>query len=377
MNKKGVNLCYIYILTFLSIVLISSNLSFAEKMARIINIRPWTNPKYTRIVIDIDGKVEFKEHRLINPERFYIDILNAIIDPKLMEHPIPINDSIVKRIRTGQQKDAARIVLDINNINRFKVFSLDDPSRIIIDLWGTPIPGTTLPDTEKKGEEINREESVIEKDRGIGDKGKELVHKIVIDPGHGGKDPGAIGKGGIEEKNVVLDIAKRLKGIMEKEGNYKVILTREKDVFIPLEERTFIANEKEADIFISIHTNASDHSLVNGIETYYLSNALSKRAFKIAARENMATQKSVNNDVQFILADMKANSKINESVQLASTIQTSLVNKLSKTYSEIMDLRIKGGPFYVLYGADMPSVLIETSFISNPAEERRLCNKNY
>ncbi len=370
MNKKAWYICCIWV--FLSLILISSNLSFAKEMCRVINIRPWTNPKYTRIVIDIDGKARFREHRLINPDRFYIDILNARIDPKLKEHHIPINDGLLKRVRAGQnKKNVVRVVLDIDNFNKFKVFSLDDPYRIVIDVWGEALPAT------KKTGETGREKALAEKEKYVRNKRKKIVPKIVIDPGHGGKDPGATGRGGLQEKTVVLDIAKRLKRIMEKEGNYKIVLTRETDVFMPLEKRAFIANEKEADIFISIHTNASKQRGVNGIETYYLSNALSERALETAARENMVTRQKVNSDVRFILADMKANSKINESIQLASVIHICLVNKLSKTYSNIKDFGMKGGPFYVLYGADMPSVLIETSFISNSAEERRLRSKNY
>ena len=342
-------------------------------MCRVTNIRPWTNPKYTRIVIDIDGKAKFREHRLINPNRFYIDILNTVIDPNLKEHNISINNGLLKRIRAGQnKKDVVRVVLDIDNIDKFKVFSLDDPYRIVIDVWGTPLPAT-----KKKVEETDREKPLTIKEKYARNKSKRRTPKIVIDPGHGGKDAGATGRGGLQEKTVVLDIAKRLKRIMEKEGNYKIVLTREKDVYIQLEQRAFIANEKEADIFISIHTNASRQRGVNGIETYYLSDALSERALETAARENMATRQKINSDVQFILADMKANSKINESIQLASVIHRSLVNKFSRTYSNIKDFGLKGGPFYVLYGADMPSVLIETSFISNPAEEKRLRNKNY
>lgn len=200
---------------------------------------------------------------------------------------------------------------------------------------------------------------------------------IVIDPGHGGKDAGARGKKGLAEKDVVLDIAIKLKKMIQKKLGYKVILTRSKDVFIPLKKRTEIANNKKADLFISIHANASERKDASGIETYYLDFAKSNRALETAARENQVPLASIKDDVQYILADMAANSKMNESSQLAGTIQNSLISGLRKNYKGVKDLHAKGGPFYVLYGANMPSVLVETSFISNPKEWKRLRSSKY
>lgn len=207
---------------------------------------------------------------------------------------------------------------------------------------------------------------------------KGIVKKIVvIDPGHGGKDQGAKGVRGLLEKDVVLDIALKLKKILKKKFGYKVILTRNKDVFIPLKERTAIANAKKADIFISIHANASKRKDASGIETYYLDFAKSERALETAARENKVPLSNIQDDVQYILADMVANTKMNESSQLAGIIQNNLIQGMRKKFKKVKDLHAKGGPFYVLYGANMPSVLVETSFISNPMEGKRLRSSRY
>lgn len=210
------------------------------------------------------------------------------------------------------------------------------------------------------------------------DRKKQLpVKVIVIDPGHGGKDNGARGQKGLTEKEVVLDISLRLKNIIKRHSGYKVILTRSKDVFIPLEERTAIANTNKADIFISIHANASKRKKASGIETYYLDFAKSRQALETAARENKILLSEIRDDVQYILADMVANSKMNESSQLAGIVQNGLIVGMRKKYRGVKNLQAKGGPFYVLHGANMPSILVETSFISNPIDGKRLGLSKY
>ena len=199
---------------------------------------------------------------------------------------------------------------------------------------------------------------------------------LVIDPGHGGKDRGAKGINGLLEKDVVLDIALKLKKLIKKKLGYKVILTRNDDVFIPLQERTDIANNNKADIFISIHANASKRKDASGIETYYLDFAKSDRALETAARENKVPRSNID-DVQYILADMVANTKMNDSSQLAGIVQNNLIQGMRKKFKRVKDLGAKGGPFYVLHGANMPSVLVETSFVSNPIEGKRLRSSKY
>ncbi|MEE8483370.1 MAG: N-acetylmuramoyl-L-alanine amidase, partial [Nitrospinota bacterium] len=205
------------------------------------------------------------------------------------------------------------------------------------------------------------------------------IKVIVIDPGHGGKDPGAVGLKGLKEKDVVLDIAKRLRKELLRKCRCKVVLTRNRDVFIPLEERTAFANTQGADLFISVHVNANNSRRVRGVETYFLSPARSKAERYTAARENMVsngTESKNINDLAFILSDMKNTSKINESSFMAASVQNSLVSTVGRKY-RVKDNGVKQAMFYVLHGARMPAVLVETSFISNPREEKRLKSASY
>jgi len=328
-----------------------------EKLTKVTEIRHFSSPEATRIVIELENKIQFKEQRLKNPERIYVDLFNASIDKNLKENPIEINNGFIKKIRASHNNiNIVRVVIDINKFNGFKVSSLNNPFRIILDIEGKPLNKTIL------GTAPNISDSNV---------------TIVIDPGHGGKDQGARGVNNLKEKDVVLDISLKLKKIIEKKLGYKVILTRNKDIFIKLKKRTAIANKNEADIFISIHANASRHKSASGIETYYLDFAKSNQALETAARENKTPLSEIRDDVQYILADLVANTKMNESSQLAGIIQSNLIKGIRKNYQNVKNLRAKGGPFYVLYGANMPSILVETSFISNPMEGKRLRSVRY
>jgi N-acetylmuramoyl-L-alanine amidase len=203
------------------------------------------------------------------------------------------------------------------------------------------------------------------------------VKRIVIDAGHGGKDVGAVGYyGSVYEKNVTLDIAKKLAQKIRQKLGCEVFLTRNTDRALSLEERTAIANTKNADLFISIHTNASTNRDAHGIETYFLNLATDDNAILVAARENATSRKNIS-DLQTILHDLMKNSKINESGKLASYVQNALYRNLRTRYSAIKSKGVKQAPFYVLMGAQMPSILVETSFISNKRECERLNNPVY
>jgi N-acetylmuramoyl-L-alanine amidase len=202
------------------------------------------------------------------------------------------------------------------------------------------------------------------------------VRKVVIDPGHGGKDPGAVGPSGVREKDVVLGIAKRLQQKIRTKLNLDAILTRSSDSFLPLEERTALANTQKADLFVSIHTNAHKSRRVYGISTYILNVATDEEAARVAAFENSVSAKRIS-DLEKILNDLMLNSKINESSRLADAVQQGLIKGLPRRYSRIKDLGVKQAPFYVLIGAQMPSIMVEASFITNRWEEKRLANAAY
>jgi N-acetylmuramoyl-L-alanine amidase len=262
----------------------------------------------------------------------------------------------------------------VKSFKNYNIFSLKDPFRIVIDIWGTGAKQTAprpapIPIPEKG---LKLPPSALAKQLALG------VRRIVIDPGHGGKDYGAPGYlRGVHEKKVVLAIAMRLAEKIKKELGAEVILTRSSDRFMTLEERTAFANTKNADLFISIHTNSHKDRRAYGIETYFLNLATDDEAIRVAAMENATSTKNIS-DLQSILNDLMQNAKINESSRLAVHVQSSMVSHLkSKRWTRIKNKGVKQAPFYVLLGAQMPSILIETSFISNPRECKRLTDTTY
>ena len=349
-----------------------------SKKAVIKKVNYWSNREYTRIVVEIGKRVSYsthllKEDRLNNkPPRLYFDFSNTFL-PKDFTKEITIRDRLIKRIRIAQNRpETVRMVIDLKSIKNYRVFSFESPFRLIIDLFG-----------KEKENLIGKEEElkkaiIINKDRASGRRKIKVpgLARVVIDPGHGGKDPGAIGPTGLKEKDVVLKIAKRLKRILKSNIQCEVILTREDDRYLSLHERTAMANILKADLFISIHANASRKRRTSGIETYFLSPTSDKMALRVAARENHTSIKKLN-ELDIILADLKINSKITESWKLAEVIHNNICLNMRRKYWGIKDLGVKRAPFYVLLGADMPAVLLEVSFISNPLEEKRLRSSRY
>jgi N-acetylmuramoyl-L-alanine amidase len=198
------------------------------------------------------------------------------------------------------------------------------------------------------------------------------IGRIVIDPGHGGHDPGTIGRGGLQEKDLVLDVALRLERLIRAEiKDVEVIMTRATDVFIPLDERTAIANTKNADLFLSIHANSSRNSRARGIETYFLALAKNPHAEEVAARENAISEATLK-DLQNLARAIVLNNKIDESRDFASSVQRAMVDSLRPHYPAVQDRGVHTAPFYVLIGANMPSVLAEIAFVSHPEEEKAL-----
>ncbi len=344
------------------------------------DLRFWSNPNYTRIVIDASRETSYNHHLLkkdpsINkPQRLYVDLKESRLGKNLKKR-IPINDDLLMDARAGQYtNDAVRVVVDIKSFKTYKIFSLKDPFRIVIDVWGAV--AEKKPTQQKPYAALKKSSklptSALAKQLALG------ISRIIIDPGHGGRDYGAPGfLKGIHEKDVVLQIARRLAKKIRRELKCQVFLTRNSDRFLTLEERTAIANTKNADLFISIHTNSHRNRRAFGIETYFLNLATDDEAIRVAAFENATSTKNIS-DLQNILYDLMQNAKINESSRLAGYVQGSIVNHLKRQrYSRINDKGVKQAPFYVLLGAQMPAILIETSFISNPRECKRLINPKY
>ncbi|MEE8430858.1 MAG: N-acetylmuramoyl-L-alanine amidase [Candidatus Desulfatibia sp.] len=347
-----------------------------NRHAVVKGLRFWSNPSYTRIVIDADSETAFT-HRLLKkdpsinkPQRLYVELDNSRLVEDL-EKTIPINDNLLSDVRAGQYTpDSVRVVVDIKSFKTYKIFPLKNPFRIVIDVWGKqPQPTRAKAGTVPKGTKLPP--SALAKQLALG------VSRIVIDPGHGGRDYGAPGYlKGVHEKDVVLKIARRLAKKIRSKLQCEVFLTRNSDRYLTLEERTAIANTKNADLFISIHTNASRDRRAYGIETFFLNLATDEDAIMVAARENATSKKNIS-DLQTILSDLMQNAKINESSRLAANVQEAMHKHLRKNYSRIKNKGVKQAPFYVLLGAQMPSILIETAFISNSRECKRLVNGKY
>jgi N-acetylmuramoyl-L-alanine amidase len=202
------------------------------------------------------------------------------------------------------------------------------------------------------------------------------IGRIVIDPGHGGHDTGTIGPNGVEEKNVVLDVAKRLGKLLQGRIGADVVFTRQDDTFIPLETRTAIANEQQADLFVSIHANSSRDEDARGVETYYLNFTSNAAALEVAARENASSDQSIH-ELQDLVKKIALKEKIEESREFATDVQRSLHTGLAVKNPGIRDRGVKKAPFVVLIGANMPSILAEISFVSNPTDERKLDAPEY
>jgi len=354
--------------------------SLIDGMGTVDSLRYWSNPNYTRVVIDASHETTYSHHllkkdpTLKKPQRLYVDLNRSRLGNNIKRN-IPINDDLLTDARAGQySNDSVRVVVDIKSFKTYKVFSLKDPFRIVIDVWGAAdnrMPRPKLPvATSKKNGKLPT--GALAKQLALG------VSRIIIDPGHGGRDYGAPGYlKGVHEKDVVLQISRRLAKKIRLELKNEVYLTRNSDKFLTLEERTAIANTKNADLFISIHTNSHKDRRAYGIETYFLNLATDDEAIRVAAMENATSTKNIS-DLQTILSDLMQNAKINESSRLAGYVQGSMVRHLkSKRYSRIKDKGVKQAPFYVLLGAQMPAVLVETSFISNPRECKRLTNPQY
>jgi N-acetylmuramoyl-L-alanine amidase len=330
----------------------------------VVEVRHWSYPDYTRVVVETTKAVNVKTSvrhlgadRLAGrPERLYVDLGGLWVGRRYLDG-IELGDGLLQGIRLGQNTlETTRLVLDIEHYDRHRLFTLAHPDRVVIDVYGHRRP------SRRDTPEANLPT------------GQRPVHTVVIDPGHGGRDPGAIGLGGAQEKTIALKIAKSLGAKLEDRG-FDVRYTRRDDRTISLEERTAIAEAARADLFVSIHTNSAPRRSLQGIETYYLDENHERHSLTVAARENGVTRSQVD-DLQRTLARLRVSELSTYSHHLANLVQTELVAGLPKHY-DVNDLGVKKGPFYVLFLSDTPAILVETGFITNRVEARRLGNDEY
>ncbi|HSB33700.1 MAG TPA: N-acetylmuramoyl-L-alanine amidase, partial [Nitrospirota bacterium] len=357
-------------------------------------IRYRSGGDYTRVVIDHEHKVEYHVRELKNPDRLVFDLLNTRLGSSVDGEPLMVNDGILQQVRASQYAPSiVRVVLDLAVIKSYAVFPLRDPGRLVIDVTGVASDGsgTAVEPTADPGSgsipQFAHTRAVMAPEAKNGD-GLSLsrqlglkVRTIAIDAGHGGRDPGAIGRRGTKEKDLTLDIAKRL-ALLVKEGlGCNVVMTRDRDEFIPLEDRPAIARTRGADLFVSIHINASRRSGVRGIETYIQGLSASDRdAMETAARENATTAKTLSeldDELTKILTGLRMESNDEDSIQLAHAVHGSLVAAAKPVQGHVADLGVKRAFFYVLINTGMPSILAEVGFISNPTEEKLMKKGSY
>jgi len=365
--------------------------------ATLTSIQRTVLPDTVRVTLELDREVTYHEQRLAGPDRLFFDLWNVQLTPALMDKVLTYTSDIVSKIRVGRHPgNTVRVVLDLQDVAKYSVFTLYGPFRLVIDaerqvartettptatapqaiepaplpavpppvaalpvvkpviVAAPPAPPPVAPDANAAGG------FSIARQLGLS------VSRIVIDPGHGGHDPGVLGRG-LDEATLVLDVALRLEKLLQKEPGLEVVLTRRTDVYVPLEERTEIANRHSADMFLSIHANASRNTSAKGIETFYLSFASSPEAEAVAARENSASAREMH-QLPDIIKAITLNNKLDESRDLATMVQDALVTNLRRSNKGIKSRGVKKAPFVVLIGAAMPSVLAEISFVSNKQE---------
>jgi N-acetylmuramoyl-L-alanine amidase len=374
-----------------------------RKMATIRAIRRTVLADAIRITIELDAEVPFHEESIANPTRVFLDLPGTRAVPALLDRTIRFegDGDLVRQVRIGRHpNNTTRVVLDADGISRFSVYPMYEPYRLVIDCvratsatattlasrrialdWSRELPRTTARAEATIAEATTRPAAdppplpaaadrnmnggfSIARQLGLG------VSRIVIDPGHGGHDPGAQGKG-IAEAELVLDVALRLEKLLQKTIGTEVVLTRRSDTFVPLQERTAIANREGADLFLSIHANASAVPQARGVETYFLNFANNLGAAAVAARENAASGQVMADLPDFVKA-IALNNKLDESRDFASAVQRAMVERLRGTNKSLKDLGVRQAPFLVLIGAAMPSVLAEISFVTNTQEAKLL-----
>jgi N-acetylmuramoyl-L-alanine amidase len=344
----------------------------------------------TRVEVELEQPLRFDSGRVPRPDRVYVDLANTYVAPELKGKTIEVGDSVLRRIRVAPfRRGLMRVVLEVDDGVTYTAAMEKAPPRLTVTLRRRKPARDTLRAALKPDKEAKFEPETtppVAESRVAGHEAKPTakgdrsliralglkVGRIVVDAGHGGHDTGTVGPTGLREKDLVLDVALRLGKLLENRLGAQVVYTRSDDTFIPLQERTAIANREGADLFISVHANSSGDPDARGVETYYLNFSASHDAMEVAARENATSDKSVH-ELQDVLKRIALAEKIEESREFAIDVQRALYSGLSTRNRNIMPNRgVKKAPFVVLIGANMPSILAEISFLSNPSDEHRL-----
>jgi N-acetylmuramoyl-L-alanine amidase len=339
-------------------------------------VRHWSYASYTRVVIELSAPVEVKVERLGadakagRPERLYFDLPGVWVGHD-WDTPTPVEDGLLSAIRLGQfASDRARAVVDLARYERHRLFALSGPDRLVLDVFGARDEEALDPGAEVARLEADAPHSPV---LAPGKPDRKLL--VVLDPGHGGDDPGTCGTRRACEKEITLAVAKSARERLTARG-FDVLLTREADRTLSLEERTAFAEGASGDLFVSIHVNAAPRPRVRGIETYYLDANHERHALAVAARESGVAPVQLD-PLQRVLAGFKVAEVGSRSAELAAAIHHELIGGVKQAYGGVEDLGVKRGPFHVLFLSDAPAVLIEIGFLSNPVENARLRSPLY
>lgn len=327
-----------------------------------------------RVVIMLDNAVQFDSAQITSPDRIYFDLHNARLGSTVGQRTVPSEDGLLKSVRAAQNTDnVVRLVLDADGAKDYSAQLLSDPYRLVIDVHAqaTAAPQVALGAETARQDVAKMPVGADSSRQGQLSLARELglkINRIAIDPGHGGYDTGTVGPRGLLEKNLCLDVALRLGQLIEENiASAEVVYTRKDDRHVSLEERTAIANNASADLFISIHANSSDDREARGVETYYLNLATSQESMELATRENVFAESSLH-DLPELIQKITRNDKITESKQLAVDLQNALSERLELVSRRETNRGVKQAPFVVLTGAKMPAVLSEISFVSNASD---------
>lgn len=317
---------------------------------RMVRVESWPGRDSARVVLVLDRPATYRvgDEMIsgLGAPRTFVDLDGVDLGDVPRDTP---QRGIVQRLRVETTSTGSRVFLELDGHAWRRVFYLHEPYRVVIDVARRP--------------------------PGVSDRGARSVSRVVLDPGHGGKDAGALGPTGVREKDVTLDVARRVAPVLEAQG-LQVVLTRKDDVFVSLEERTALANAYSADLFVSIHCNASEARGRRGVEVYVLDTTRDEIAARVAARENATTQ-AASAELASILGGMRLADEAARSTKLAQLLDRSAMAALQLKFGDVVDGGVHTAGFYVLVGARMPSVLFETSYLSNPVEEQRLASEEY
>jgi N-acetylmuramoyl-L-alanine amidase len=349
-----------------------------DGLGDVVAVEHWSYPDFSRVVIQVSeptlpvvGEVP-ADPDADKPARLYFDVPGMWVGRRFTE-PIRIGDGLLRQVRVGQNTlETARVVLDLERYGRHRVMHLAAPARIVVDVFGP-----------KPGEQAKpRPGGTRSTPRGAPDAGSDAlpmelrpVRVVVIDAGHGGRDPGAIGIGGVREKDVTLALAKTLQKSL-RARDFKVVMTRDRDKTLSLEARTAIAEGANGDVFVSVHANASPRAEAEGVELFTLQQNAERQTLRLAARENGVAIAEVD-PLQRLLARLRLSEAGARSSLLAQQVHREIASGMGSRWPSVREPALKQGPFYVLYLSDMPALLVEAGFLTHRGDAKRLRDPRY